>query len=367
MDDLLHLLALTFVPNVGIVHANELLKYYGNAKDIFAAKKSELSRFPGIGTVRSESIKTFADFYRAEQEINFIDKYKIQVLAVHSTGYPPNLLSCPDAPTLLFYRGNIPFNKDRHIVSIVGTRNNTEYGKELTQQIVEELKEKQIIITSGLAYGIDSIAHKTAVKQSVPTVGIIAHGLDRIYPSANKSLAKDMLQCGGLLTEFLSGTQPDKQNFPKRNRIVAGICDALVVIETDVNGGSIITAELANQYNKDVFAFPGKVSASRSAGCHQLIRSNKAALITSGKDLVEMMNWDIAGQNAQMPKQQKLFIDFTEDEAIIVRILEEKDLISIDELKARSGISNSKIAASLLKLEMEGHVLTMPGKLYKLT
>lgn len=366
MDDLLHMLALTMIPNIGVIHASELLKHYGKSEYIFSAKKSELSKFPGIGTVRSEAIKSFNDFKRAEEEIRFIEKYKIKVLAINKPGYPQNLLNCVDAPLLLFYKGNIHFDDNQHIVSVVGTRNNTEYGKELTWKIIEELKENNIIVTSGLAYGIDAIAHKAAIKHKIPTVGVVAHGLDRIYPSANKTIAREMVENGGLLTEFLSGTNPDKQNFPKRNRIVAGICDALIVVETDVNGGSIITAELANQYNRDVFAVPGKVTASKSAGCNQLIQNNKAALITSGKDLIMMMNWDANRASTKKVHQQKLFPELSPDETILMSIIQEKDPSHIDELKIKSGISSSKIAACILKLELEGIIISLPGKRYKM-
>jgi len=199
-------------------------------------------------------------------------------------------LSAYDSPALLYYRGNADLNTSK-VVSIVGTRSNSEYGKSVCEKLIEELAAQNVLIASGLAFGIDTIAHKAALKNNLPTVGVLAHGLDRIYPTQNKNLARQMTEQGGLLTDFISNTNPDKQNFPKRNRIVAGMCDAIIVIESGKKGGSLITAELANGYNKDVFAIPGKTTDSKSEGCNYLIRQNKASLITAAADLVELMNW----------------------------------------------------------------------------
>lgn len=367
MDDLLYQLALTLVPNIGHVHAAELLNHYGKAAYIFSAKKSELARFPGIGAVRCNAIKQYNDFARVEEELRFIEKYHIKVLSIQEPDYPPKLKNCPDAPLLLFMKGNHEFLENQRIVSIVGTRKNTDYGKHVTHQLIEELREHNIIVTSGLAYGIDAIAHKEAVKAGIPTIGIVAHGLDRIYPAANKGLARQMVTAGGLLTEFISGTPPDKQNFPRRNRIVAGICDALVVVETDVNGGSIITAELANQYNRDVFAIPGNIHAAKSAGCNELIRKNKAALIRSGKDLVEMMNWNDTPGTRKPVKPLPLFPELSPDEKIIVGIIKDKNPSHIDDIRMKCGLTNSKIAQIVLKLEMEGVIHSLPGKRYRLS
>ena len=218
---------------------------------------------------------------------------------------------------------------------------------------------------SGLAFGIDTIAHKTSLKNDLKTIGVLAHGLDRIYPSQNKSLAKLMIGHGGLITDFKSGTNPDKQNFPKRNRIVAGICDALVVIESSKKGGSLISAELANSYNKDVFAIPGRASDIKSEGCNYLIKNNKASLITGANDLLEMMNWSPA-QKPSAKKQRELFIELTPDERIIIDILQLQQAIQIDELYFKSGLSSSAVAQALLMLEMQSVILSLPGKVYKL-
>ena len=364
-DDLLYQIALTLVPNIGDVHAKALINLYGNAQAVFKAKKKELENMEGIGSVRANSIKSFLDFTSCEAEIKFIEQYKIIPLFITDKNYPQRLLNCYDSPLLLYYRGNADLNRSK-IISIVGTRNHSDYGKTVCEKLVEELQNEQVLILSGLAYGIDTIAHKTALKNSLQTVGVLAHGLDRIYPTQNKNLAKQMVDQGGLLTEFLSNTNPDKQNFPKRNRIVAGMCDALVVIESSKKGGSLITAELANGYNKDVFAIPGKTSDVKSEGCNYLIKNNKASLITGGDDLIEMMNWKPAAKTAQK-KQRELFIEFTPDEKIVVDILQQQDSIQIDQLYFKSGLSSSAMAAALLMLEMNGIVTSLPGKVYKMS
>ena len=363
-NDLLYQIALTLVPNIGDVHAKALAIKFGSAEAIFKAKKAELENMEGIGVVRASSIKKFTDFTSCENEVNFIEKYKITPLFITDKNYPQRLLNCYDSPTLLFYKGNTDLNASK-IVSIVGTRNHTDYGKLICEKLVEELHNEQILILSGLAYGIDTIAHKASLKHNLPTVGVLAHGLDRIYPAQNKAMAKQMVEHGGLLTEFVSETIPDRQNFPKRNRIVAGMCDALIVIESSKKGGSLITAELANGYNKDVFAIPGKITDSKSEGCNYLIKNNKASLILGGADLLEMMNWKPLNKPAQN-KQRELFIEFTADERIVVDILQQQENIQIDQLYLKSGLSSSAMAAALLMLEMQGIVVSMPGKVYKI-
>ena len=364
LNDLLYQIALTLVPNIGDVHAKALVNIYGDAASIFKASKKQLENIEGIGSIRAASIKSFNDFETCEAEIAFIEKYKIQPLFINSPSYPKRLLNCYDSPALLYYRGNANLNQDK-IISIVGTRHYTEYGKEACENIISNLQQENILIVSGLAFGIDSFAHKAAIKQQLPTVGVLAHGLDRIYPAQNKMLAKQMLEHGGLLTDFKSNTQPDKQNFPKRNRIVAGICDALIVIESGKKGGSLITAELANNYNKDVFALPGKITDSKSEGCNYLIKNNKAALITSADDLMMAMNWNPV-EKKQRRNQRELFIELTPDEKNLFELLNTNSQLPIDALYLQSGLSSSKVAAALLSLEMQGIVASMPGKVYKL-
>ena len=363
-NDLLYQIALTQIPNIGDVHAKTLANIYGDAGSIFKASRKQLETIEGIGTIRANSIKSFHDFAGCEAEIAFIEKYKITPLFITNEIYPQRLLNCYDSPAMLYYRGNADLNTSR-IVSIVGTRNNSDYGKQVCEKLIEDLKEQNILIVSGLAFGIDTIAHKTSLKNDLKTIGVLAHGLDRIYPSQNKSLAKLMIGHGGLITDFKSGTNPDKQNFPKRNRIVAGICDALVVIESSKKGGSLISAELANSYNKDVFAIPGRASDIKSEGCNYLIKNNKASLITGANDLLEMMNWSPA-QKPSAKKQRELFIELTPDERIIIDILQLQQAIQIDELYFKSGLSSSAVAQALLMLEMQSVILSLPGKVYKL-
>ena len=363
-NDLIYQVALTQVPHIGDVHAKALVKIYGDAAAIFKAPKKQLEHIEGIGSVRANSIKQFNDFKTCEEEIAFIEKYKVTPLFINHKNYPQRLLNCYDSPALLFYRGCADLNSSR-IISIVGTRNNSEYGKQVCEKLMEDLKGMQVLIISGLAFGIDTIAHRSALKNNLLTVGVMAHGLDRIYPPQNKPLAKQMTEAGGLLTDFKSGTNPDKQNFPKRNRIVAGICDALIVIESAKKGGSLITAELANSYNKDVFAIPGRVTDTRSEGCNYLVKSNKASLITCADDLLYIMNWKEKEKPAAK-KQRELFIELTPAEKIITAILQEKENCSIDELYLKSGLSSSEAAQALLMLEMQGIILSLPGKMYRL-
>ena len=362
--DLLYQIALTLVPNIGDVHAKALINHYGDAQSIFKAKKKELDALEGIGTVRAKSIKDFTDFTSSEEEIKFLEKYKITPFFITHENYPKRLLNCYDSPSLLYYRGNADLNTSR-IISVVGTRNNSDYGKSVCEKIIEDLQAENILIVSGLAFGVDTIAHKAALKNNLQTVAVLAHGLDRIYPTQNKTLAKQITAQGGLLTEFISNTNPDKQNFPKRNRIVAGICDAVIVIESSKKGGSLITAELGNGYNKDVFAIPGRINDSKSEGCNYLIKNNKAALINSAGDFLEMMNWSAAPKPTSK-KQRELFIELLPDEKIVVDILQQRESIQIDELYFKSGLSSSAVATALLMLEMQNVVLSLPGKVYKL-
>jgi DNA processing protein len=249
-------------------------------------------------------------------------------------------------------------------VSIIGTRNNTDYGKTITDQLVEGLQSLNVLVLSGLAYGIDAIAHKAAIHNNLSTIGVLAHGLDKIYPSAHEGLAKQMLYNGGLLSEFRKGTLPDKHNFPRRNRIVAGMADCTIVIETAIKGGSMITAELANGYNRDVFAYPGKTSDSKSAGCNYLIKNNKAQLLTDADDLIEQMGW--VNKKKKPKLQRELFINLTPEQEIIVNILKEKETVHVDELYLKSGLNSSTVAATILGLEFENLVVSLPGKMYKL-
>ncbi len=336
----------------------------GNASAVFKTKKTQLEKIEGIGESGAKSIIAFNDFSKAEQEIAFIRKYKITPLFINDKNYPQRLLNCYDPPTMLFYKGNGDLNASR-IIAVIGTRNNSDYGKYTAEKLIKELMNENILIVSGLAFGIDAVAHKTALKNNLQTVGVLAHGLDSIYPSEHSTLAKNMLKHGGLLTEFMSGTKPDRHNFPGRNRIVAGMSDATIVVETSLKGGSMITAELANGYNKDVFAFPGKITDSKSAGCNHLIKNNKAVLITDAMQLIEAMGWE-QKQKTKLRKQKELFIELNREEKIIVDLLNEKETLHIDEINFKSGMNSSAVAAAILNLELQNIISSLPGKMYKI-
>ena len=364
-SELLNQLALTLVPNIGDVQAKILINHFGDASSIFKAKKSALEKIEGIGEVRARSIKEFDDFHLAEHEIKFIEQYKIKTLFLTDAEYPKRLLNCYDSPTLLFYKGTADLNASK-MISIVGTRSNTDYGKQFTEKLVKDLSEQGMIIISGLAHGIDAIAHKAALKNNLPTVGVVGHGLDKVYPSENTGLAKEMIKDGGgILSEFFSGTKPDKHNFPLRNRIVAGLSDATVVVETNIKGGSMITAKLADAYNRDVFAVPGRSIDKASSGCNHLIKYNKAILLTDADELLEVLGWK-EKKKEKVKQQKELFIELSAEEKQIVQLLQEKEMVHIDEINLRSGLTSSAAAAAILNLELQNVIASLPGKMYKL-
>ena len=364
-SELFHQLALTLVPQVGDVQAKILVEHFGAASAIFKARKETLEKVEGIGSIRAAAVKNFSDYEAVEKELKFIEKYKIQTLFINDKAYPKRLLHCYDPPTLLFYKGTADLNALR-MIAIVGTRSNTEYGKMFTEKLVADLAEWKVTVVSGLAYGIDAYAHKAALKESLPTIGVVGHGLDTLYPPGHNALAREMIKCGGILSEFFSGTEADKFNFPQRNRIVAGLTDATVVVETLVDGGSMITAKMADAYNRDVFAVPGRTTDTKSSGTNYLIQNNKAILLTSAAEMAQVMGWEEKSKG-QSQKQKALFIELTEEEKKIVALLQEKDTTGIDEVNLRSGLSNSAVAAALLNLELNHLVASLPGKQYRLT
>lgn len=364
-SELLNQLALTLVPNIGDVHAKILINHFGNASSIFKAKTNALEKIEGIGAVRAKSIKEFDDFNSAEKELKFIEKYKIKTLFLTDKEYPQRLLNCYDSPTVLFYKGVADLNASK-IIAVVGTRSNTDYGKQFTEKLVKDLSAQNILIISGLAFGIDAIAHKAALKNNLPTVGVVGHGLDKVYPPENTGLAKEIVKNGGgILSEFFSGTKPDKHNFPLRNRIVAGLSDATVVVETNIKGGSMITAKLADAYNRDVFALPGRINDKTSSGCNHLIKYNKAILLTDADELLDVLGWK-EKKKEKLKHQKELFIELSAEEKIIIQLLQQKETVAIDEINFKSGLSSSAVAAAILNLELQGVVGSMPGKMYKL-
>jgi len=363
-EQLKYQIALTLLPGVGPVLAKNLVGYCGSVENIFKKKKANLERIPGIGGERAAAIANHAVFARAEKEVAFIRKHKITTLFYTDKEYPLRLKNCEDAPTLLFFKGNCEMNAER-MVAIVGTRNSTTYGKEITEQLVTGLVKYDVVMVSGLAYGIDIIAHRAAVKNNLPNIGVVAHGLDRIYPALHKPTAEKMVKNGGVLTEFVSQTNPDRENFPSRNRIVAGMVDAVIVVESALKGGALITADIANGYNREVFAVPGRANEEFSQGCNDYIRQNKAALAENAEHIAELMNWNTPKKTAAK-KQLNIFRELHPEEQILVDLLKEKGKIDIDTLMLQSGLPVHKVSTTLLNLEFDGMLRALPGKIFEL-
>lgn len=365
-EELVYQIGLTLIEGIGDVSAKALLAYCGSAREVFKQKKAVLQKIPGIGEVNAGSIVSSKSvLLRAEEECSFISKYNIQPLFFTNPNYPQRLKYCSDSPVLLYYKGNADLNCER-IIAVVGTRKPSEYGKEMTRKLIEDLSYSGILIVSGLAYGVDVLAHKTALENNLSTVGVIGHGLDRMYPQSHDKIAKRMLHQGGLLTDFMSGTNPDAVNFPKRNRIVAGICDALIVVESKRTGGSLITATIANSYNKDVFAIPGQANHSLAEGCNGLIKRNKAALIENAEDLLFAMQWQKIEKTKLSNKQIPLLLNLSEEEKTIIQLFSEKKSIHVDEISQITQMPISKVSAHLLQLEFSNLIKSKPGKQYEL-
>lgn len=361
----LYHVALTLVPHVGDTHIALLLAHFADAESIFRASRKDLEAVSGIGSVRAGAIKGFCDFPKAEAQISYAEKNNAEILFRGHQGYPEKLDHCVDAPHILYYRGTACINRKK-VVSVIGTRSPTAYGKDRVAELISVLAMHHVLVVSGMAYGIDTFAHQESVRQGIETVGVLGHGLQTIYPFTNRSLASEMTACGGLLTEFVLGTAPDKQNFPRRNRIVAGMADVVVVVESGEKGGSLITAGIANSYNVDVLAYPGRSSDPQSMGCNMLIRTNRAGLITCGEELVEFMNW-VPRKESVKAVQTAMFHEFSPEEKNIYDLISDHGPVSVDELISRSGLKTALVSSVLFSLEMHGLVSSIPGKLYGLT
>jgi DNA processing protein len=361
---LLHQVALTFIKSIGPTSSRLLLSYFGDAEAVFRASPGKLMKVPGISKARVEQMDFNTALRRAEQELLYVEQNHIDTLFITDTRYPKRLKNCDDAPVLLYSKGNADLNMPK-VVSIVGTRKATDYGKQLCQQLIEELKQYDVLIVSGLAMGIDGAAHRESLKWNVPTVGVLGHGLDTMYPVSNRSIAEKMLQNGGLLTEYPLGTPAMPEHFPARNRIVAGMADAVVVVEASLKGGALITAEIANSYNRDVFAFPGRINDDFSEGCNFLIRNNKASLLTCMADVAYMMGWERKDDLPEIPEQLALPIDLSAQEQQIFEVLKQHKLpVAIDDLAIKTAMPASQLAINLLNMEMQGFIRSLPGKAY---
>lgn len=366
IDILVYKIALTMLPGVGTINARKLLSHVGGVEALFKEKKANILKIPGVGPLIASSfadLKTY--FKRAEEEIEFIANNNIKTYFLLDDNYPLRLKQCIDSPVLFYTQGDFDLDS-KHIISIVGTRRSTDYGREMCHALISGLVDLDVIIVSGLAYGIDTSAHRNALEFNIKTVGVLAHGLDRIYPPVNYTLAQKMLQHGGLVTEFMSNTNPDREHFPMRNRIIAGLSDATIVIEAGPKGGALITADIANSYNRDVFAVPGRVSDNYSEGCNNLIKTNRAALVQKPEDILYIMGWD-EKLKKKPAIQQQLFLQLEPNQEIIYNILQQFEECSLDKICLESQLSTSKVAAGLLNLEFEGLVRSLPGKMYKIS
>ena len=362
-QQLIYEIGISLLKGVGSINSKKLVAYCGGAEGVFKQKVSHLEKIEGIGSKSAKLIANQSVLAQAEKELAFIKKENIKALFFTDKDYPYRLKQAIDSPSLIFYKGTDVLNFDR-ILAIVGTRNITERGKENTDALVKGLKEAGVMIISGLAYGVDSRAHKACLEHQIPTIGVVAHGLHTIYPAVNKSMSEEMQHHGGIISEFVSGTKPDTFHFPRRNRIIAGMADATLVIESGKKGGSLITADIANSYNRDVYAYPGRPEDTYTRGCNFLIKTSRAGLVESASDLLYQLSWD----NIEKPKfiQPKLFLDLKPNEQKIVDILGKYKTTAIDVLMMESQLPSSKLAATLLNLEFAGVIKCLPGKVYQL-
>jgi DNA processing protein len=360
---LIYQIALTLIKNVGAVTAKHLLSHFGTPEAIFAASKVQLAGVEGLSISKITAILQTNALKLAAEQLDILQQHQIKVLFYTDEDYPQRLKECTDAPVLLYYKGTANLNHPR-IVSIVGSRNATPYGKMLCQQLVALLQHYDVLVVSGLAYGIDVTAHQQSLAYGIPTVGVLGHGLDRIYPATHHQVAKAMLQQGGLLSEYPLNTAAEKGNFPKRNRIVAGLADVVVVVEAAIKGGALITAGIANSYHREVYAFPGRTTDEYSQGCNFLIKTNRAGMINEARDLVYYMGWE-AADTVSPVRKENLPSGLSGIEHVLINLLKTAPH-SIDDLGLKADIQQGKLALHLLNLEMKGVLISLPGKIYQL-
>jgi DNA processing protein len=367
----LHSIALTCMTNFSLSTLRQLHERLGSATAIVEHRNNIGDVMPDMHPRLVEALKEMDEpMKRAEKELEFAQRYNILPLCLNDDRYPQRMKQCPDAPLVLFYRGSADLNA-HHVINIIGTRHCTPYGQELIHRFCIDLRQlcPDVLIVSGLAYGIDICAHRNALANGFDTVGVLAHGLDDLYPARHKETARRMVTQGGLLTEYTTQTQPLPQNFIQRNRIVAGMSDACILVESAKKGGGLITAGIARSYNRDVFAFPGPVGAAASEGCNNLIRDNGAALITSARDLVLAMGWQAEAQVRQAKAQgieRDMFPQLTDEERCIVDVLQQNNDLQMNILVVKTGIPVASLTAILFEMEMKGIVKTMAGGVYHL-
>ncbi len=364
-ENLKYQIALSMLPGIGGILARNLVAYVGSVEEIFTTSLQCLQKIPGIGEYNARRIKNAEVLQKADEEIEFIQKNNIKASFYTETDFPRRLKTCIDAPVLIYTKGNVKLDEQR-VISIVGTRNATDYGKAVVDELLKSFADRayDILVVSGLAYGIDISAHRSSLKYNIPTVGVVAHGLDRLYPALHKETASKMLETGGIVSDFPSDTKIDPQNFVKRNRIIAGLADATIVVESAVKGGALITADIASSYNRDVFAFPGRAGDSYSKGCNQLIKNSGASLIEGIDDLEFFMGWE--KKKKQEAVQSSLFIELQPDEQKIVDLLKKEGELFIDQIAAEVELPVSRISTILINLEFKNVLIALPGKMYKL-
>ena len=370
-QEIFYAMALTRLTNFNFQQALELYRTVGSAQMIYEHRNDISDIVEDCSPRLKEALKDWDEpMKRAETELRFMQEHQIRALTLNDDDYPQRLTECPDAPIVLYYRGNADLNQAK-VINIVGTRQCTQYGQDLIRRFVSGLREHcpEVLIVSGLAYGVDINAHRQALANGFPTVGVLAHGLDQIYPYRHRETAAQMLDHGGLLTEFMSQTNADKPNFVRRNRIVAGMSDACIVVESAAKGGGLITAEIAQSYDRAVFAFPGAVGMTYSEGCNNLIRDNVAALISNATDFVKAMGWREETQRQQALAdgiERDLFVDLSPEEATVVGLLQQTNDLQLNILSVKSGIPIGQLTALLFQLEMKGVVRPLAGGMYHL-
>jgi len=360
-EELFYMVALSFVEGVGAKTARRLLDHFDNAKNIFSYVKEERKSLDIDLTLISKALNNKSAFDKAEREIAFAEKNNIRVLVLNGEGYPKRLANCTDSPLVMYYKGQ-PVLDSLRVVSIVGSRNASSYGRQICRDFIKDMKALDPVIVSGIAYGIDAYAHREALNNNLPTVAVLGHGLDMVYPDAHTRMANEMLEKGGLLTEFPSRTIPDRFNFPMRNRIIAGLADVTIVVEAAKRGGALITAECANSYHRDVCAFPGNIYQEYSEGCNYLIKTNRAFPISNVEDLEYLMGWDPIEKRFK-PINQKKFSCNPEEKAIL-NFLHKNGPANIDKLIKATSISVSALSLMLLQMELKDLVVPLPGKVY---
>lgn len=349
------------IANIGPVLSKQVISYFGTVESIFTQPISELRKLPRIGQVLAEEIKSKRLFEQADKEIEFCIKNNIKILNIDDTDYPQRLKQCEDSPTYFFYKGNTNFNAHK-IISIVGTRNATDYGKIACEKIIEEIKHHNPIIVSGFAFGIDIISHKAALKNGLQTIAVVGSNLQQIHPSSHSKYIKNVLDSGAIISEYHTNTKYENSLFIRRNRIIAGISDITIVIESKEKGGALSTADFALQYNREIGAIPGNINSQFSAGCNQLIKDNKASLIESGYDIEKLLNWDIHKKKHAV--QTELFIDLSVNEQKIMDLFMTENEILVDNIIRKSQLPVHSVSSLLLDLEFKGLIRPLPGKRY---